>query len=132
MFKGSYEEIKKLSQLNEQPIKGLYTADDNRQSYYLSNDDNYYIYNHDELYDTKTNLYFLSTDFRTEYVNNIDFKLKELSNNSWCNQLGDLVVFSHEWALGIENRKKIEKVCKYACNKGYNFEFFEDVINIVE
>lgn len=53
MFKGSYEEIKKLSQLNEQPIKGLYTADDNRQSYYLSNDDNYYIYNHDELYDTK-------------------------------------------------------------------------------
>lgn len=33
MFKGSYEEIKKLSQLNEQPIKGLYTADDNRQSY---------------------------------------------------------------------------------------------------
>lgn len=56
MFKGSYEEIKKLSQLNEQPIKGLYTADDNRQSYYLSNDDNYYIYNHDELYDTKTNL----------------------------------------------------------------------------
>lgn len=118
MFKGSYEEIKKLSQLNEQPIKGLYTADDNRQSYYLSNDDNYYIYNHDELYDTKTNLYFLSTDFRTEYVNNIDFKLKELSNNSWCNQLGDLVVFSHEWALGIENRKKIEKVCKYACNKG--------------
>lgn len=32
MFKGSYEEIKKLSQLNEQPIKGLYTADDNRQS----------------------------------------------------------------------------------------------------
>ena len=21
---------------------------------------------------------------------------------------------------------------KYACNKGYNFEFFEDVINIVE
>lgn len=132
MFKGSYEEIKKLSQLNEQPIKGLYTADDNRQSYYLSNDDNYYIYNHDELYDTKTNLYFLSTDFRTEYVNNIDFKLKELSNNSWCNQLGDLVVFSHEWALGIENRKKIEKVCKYACNKGYNFEFFEDVLNIVE
>lgn len=125
MFKGSYEEIKKLSQLNEQPIKGLYTADDNRQSYYLSNDDNYYIYNHDELYDTKTNLYFLSTDFRTEYVNNIDFKLKELSNNSWCNQLGDLVVFSHEWALGIENRKKIEKVCKYACNKGYNFEFLK-------
>ena len=132
MFQGSYEEIKKLSQLNEQPVKGLYTADDNRQSYYLSYDNNYYIYNHDELYDNETNLYFFSTDFRTEYVNNIDLKLKELSNNSWRNQLGDLVVFSHEWALGMENRKKLEKVCRYAYNKGYNFEFFEDIIDIVE
>ena len=116
---------KKLSQLNEQPIKGLYTADDNRQSYYLSNDDNYYIYNHDELYDTKTNLYFLSTDFRTEYVNNIDFKLKELSNNSWCNQLGDLVVFSHEWALGIENRKRLKKYVNMLVTKAIILNFLK-------
>ena len=128
MFQGSYEEIKKLSQLDEQPIKGLFTADDNRQSYYLSYNNNSYIYNHDELYDNETNLYFFSTDFRTEYVNNISLKLKELSQDSWYNQLGDLVVFSHEWALNVENRKKIEKVYKYANNKGYNFEFFEDII----
>ena len=44
MFQGSYEEIKKLSQLDEQPIKGLFTADDNRQSYYLSYNNNSYIY----------------------------------------------------------------------------------------
>ena len=32
-------------------------------------------------------------------VDNIYSKLKELSKDCWNNQTGDLVVFSHEWAL---------------------------------
>ena len=71
-------------------------------------------------------IYFFSTDFRTEYVNNINKKLKELDKKCWNNQRDDLVVFSHEWALNIENKEKIEKVCKYAFNKNYRFVFFED------
>lgn len=128
MFKGSYDKIKELSALEDEPIKGLLTADDNRRSYYLSSDDNAYIYCHDELYDSETSLYFLSTDFRTEYVDNMDSKLKELSDDSWNNQTGDLVVFSHEWALSVGNKEKIEKVCKYAKSKKYRFVFFENVL----
>ena len=129
MFQGSYDEIKELSELQDQPVRGLLTADDNRYSYYLSDDENTYIYNHDEYYDYLTDLYFFSTDFRIEYVDNINSKLKELKSDCWNNQTGDLVVFSHEWALNSENKEKIERVCKYAKNEGYRFEFFEDIID---
>lgn len=129
MLQGSYNEIKELTELEDQPVKGFLTADDNRQSYYLSEDENTYIYNHDEYYDNLTDLYFFSTDFRTEYVTDINAKLKELKSNCWYNQTGDLVVFSHEWALSLENKEKIEQVCNYAKNEGYRFEFFEDIIS---
>lgn len=128
LFQGSYDGLVTLTTLDNQPIKGLLTADDNRQSYYLTDEDNLYIYNHDEFYDPKTKLYFFSTDFRIEYVDSIDSKLKELKKDCWNNQTGDLVIFSHEWALSIENKEKIEKVCKYAKENGYKFEFFEDMI----
>lgn len=93
MFQGSYDEIRRLSELKDEPIKGLLTADDNRKSYYLSDENSKYIYSHDEWYDSKIDLYFFSTDFRTEYVDNINLKPKELSSDSWNNQTGDLVVF---------------------------------------
>lgn len=128
MFQGSYDEVKRLTELPDEPIVGLLTADDNRQSYYLDAEDNRYIYCHDELYDSNMRLYLFSTDFRTEYVDNIELKLKELDNDSWNYQTGDLVVFSHEWALSMENKEKLEVVCKYAKNKGYKFKFFEDCI----
>lgn len=128
MFQGSYNEIQELSELKDEPIKGLLTADDKRQSYYLSDENNEYIYSHDELYDSEIGIYFLSTDFRTEYVDNMDLKLKELSDDSWNNQTGDLVVFTHEWALNVENKEKIEKVCKYAKSNNYRFVFFEDIL----
>lgn len=43
MFQGSYKEIKQLSQLVDEPVKGLLTADDKRQSYYLNKDNSKYI-----------------------------------------------------------------------------------------
>lgn len=126
MFQGSYKEIKKLAELDSEPIVGLLTADDNRQSYYLSEEVNDYIYSHDTYFDRDLDITLYSTDFRTEYVDNINKKLKELSEPSWNNQTGDLVVFSHEWALSMENKAKLEKVCKYAKDNGYRFVFFED------
>ena len=128
MFQGSYKEIKQLSQLVDEPVKGLLTADDKRQSYYLNKDNSKYIYCHDEYYDSDANIHFFSTDFRTENVQNINSKLRELSTDSWNNQTGDLVIFSHEWALSMENKDKIEKVCKYADKNNYRFVFFEDMI----
>ncbi len=58
MFQGSKNNIKELVQYSNQPIKGLLTADDNRQSYYLSKNNNSFIYCHDELYDSSMNLFF--------------------------------------------------------------------------
>lgn len=127
MFQGTYEGIEHLVALEDESVVGLLTADDNRQSYYLSACDNQWIYCHDEFYDNQMGIKLYSTDFRIEYVDNIDLKLKELNQECWNNQTGDLVVFSHEWALNLENKRKIEKLCRYAFEKGYNFVFFEDL-----
>lgn len=128
MFKGSYEGIKELTLLSDEPVVGLLTADDCRNSYYLNKEDNAYIYVHDKLYDDDLGIWLVSTDFRTEYVDSVDYKIKELKTNSWNNQTGDLVVFTHEWVLSVENKEKVEKICKYAMENGYKFNFFEDVL----
>lgn len=125
-FQGSKEGVSELLSLNEEPVVGLLTADDSRQSYYLDDDENKYIYCHDRM--KKDDCYFISTDMRMEYVDNVDKKIKELSSDSWNNQTGDLVVFTHEWALNLETKEKVEKMCQYAVDNGYKFVFFEDVL----
>lgn len=126
MFQGSYEEIRKLSKLKDQPIIGLLTSDDYRQNYYLDDKENSYICSHDEYFDKRNRLFFIRTDFRTENVENIDEEIDELSEN---NQLGDLVVFSHEWMQSDENKEKIEIVCKYAAENNYEMSFLEDILH---
>lgn len=128
MYQGSYDEIEELMLLSNEPIVGLLTSDDSRISYYLDEDKNSYIYSHDELFDSETGIWFVSTDFRTEYVDSMESKMKELNSDSWNNQTGDLVVFTHEWALNIDNKEKVESICKYALENDYQFCFFEDVL----
>lgn len=127
MFQGSYEGIQELVALEKEPVIGLLTADDNRSNYYLSPNENTWIYCHDELVEKRLKIKLYSTDFRIEYVTNMDSKIKELRDVCWNNQLGDLVVFTHEWALSYENRIKIEKICVYAVENNYDFVFFEDI-----
>lgn len=126
MFQGSYEEIRKISRLKNQPVIGLLTSDDCRQNYYLDDNENSYIYSHDEYFDKRNRLLFIRTDFRTENVENIDEEINELSDT---NQLGDLVVFSHEWMQSDENKEKIEMICKYAAENDYEMSFFEDILH---
>lgn len=126
MFQGSYEEIKKLTELDEEPIVGLLSADDNRQSYYLSDEKNKFLYSHDSLYEDDLNLWFVSTDLRTEYVGSVKSKIKEFDTSAWNNQKDYLVIFTHEWALSVENKNKVEKFCEYASEKGYKSIFLED------
>lgn len=125
-FQGSYDAVSTLVSLDEEPVVGLLTADDSRNSYYLNKEENEYIYCHDKLY--KDGCYFISTDLRMEYVGDVKGKIKELSTETWNNQIGDLVVFSHEWTLNLEVKEKIEKMCKYAVDNKYRFVFFEDVL----
>lgn len=125
-FEGKKEEIADLVKADQQPIIGLLTADDNRLSYYLDERRNSFIYCHDELEDEELGLKFASTDMRIEYISSIEDKIEELQTDSWNNQLGDLVIFSHEWAINTKTKYKIEKLCDYARNNGYNMLFFED------
>ena len=129
MYQGSLDGIKQLAELLDEPIVGLLTSDDSRSSYYLSPEQNSYIYCHDELFDIETGLWFVSTDLRTEYIDSVESKIKEMDSDSWNNQLGDFVIFTHEWALNIDNMNKIEKLCQYAMDSNYQFCFLEDVLN---
>lgn len=125
-FEGTKDGIANLTNIQTQPLIGLLTADDNRVSYYLDENRNSFIYCHDELFDKDLGLRFVSTDLRVEYIFNVEEKIKELKTNKWNNQLGDLVIFSHEWAVNETCKNKIEKLCEYANKKGYNNSFFED------
>ena len=127
-FQGTAEEVEQLTSSGNQPITGLLTADDARQSYFLDDKDNNYIYDHDEL--EQDELTFFSTDLRVEFVDNVDEKIKEFSNTSWNNQLQDMIVFTHEWELDSENKQKTEELIKWAADDGYSFDFPEDIIAI--
>lgn len=129
MFQCTYEEVQKLTTLKKEPVTGLFTADDNRQSYYLSDDENSYIYSHEYFYDEDLNIWFASTDMRIEYIDNIKTKIDELSTPAWNNQRNCLIIFTHEWALDMENKKKIETLFEYAIKNDYTPVFLEDVMD---
>lgn len=57
-----------LIENQEFPLTGLFCADDSRPSYYLNEDQNEYIYCHDEYIDHKNGLRLISTDIRIEYI----------------------------------------------------------------
>lgn len=125
-YQGTQNEVVELMADEIEPVTALLSADDKRQSYYLDEDSSSYIYCHDEYTDTVTGMRFISTDIRMELVESIDKKINEFSSESWNNQLDYLVVFTHEWALDSEIKKKIKEICKYAYGNGYQFVFFED------
>lgn len=127
-FSGSYDDIKQIVNSDIEPVVGLLTADDNRTSYYLSAEESDYLYSHDYIYDTVMECLLVSTDLRVEYIDDIDKKIDEFSRASWNNQLGLLVVFSHEWALDLIVKNDIEAICRYAKDNGYCFEFFEEIM----
>ncbi len=127
-YQGNINNIISIKQSSIQPIVGLLTADDVRQSYYLDGQANKYIYCHDKYFDERLNIQFISTDIRVEYVENVSKKLKEFETDAWNNQLGFLEVFTHEWTLNIDIKEKVEKFCKWAYLNDYSFEFPEDNI----
>ena len=120
--------MKQLISLDSDPVVGFLTADDRRNSYYLDENANKYIYAHDRYRDTSLGCCFFSTDLRAEQINDVEEKIDEFQKTSWNNQLGDLVVFSHENALNDKVKFNIEVLCQYAKNNSYSSFFFEDII----
>lgn len=52
------------------------------------------------------------------------FQTQRIEKDCWNNQTGDLVIFLMNRLLALKI-KKIEKVCKYAKENGYKFEFLK-------
>ena len=127
-YQGNYDNIKSVVLYAEQPIIGLYTADDDRKQYYFSGDVNKFIYSHDTYNDEEMGLMLISTDLRVENVDDVIKKTKEFNTASWNNQLGMLEIFTHEWALSMEVKDKVDIFCNWAVDNGYTFEFPEDRI----
>ena len=125
-FKGNYNDVMDLKNNSIQPIVGLLTADDLRNSYYLNEEDNKYIYCHDRM--KLDGLYFISTDLRIELIDDINEKIEEFNYATWNNQQEIMEIFSHEWCLNKTNKNKINKLLKELKNKNYRSEFFEDLI----
>lgn len=117
LFAGNKNMLKKLKEKNM--LIGLLGADDDRQSYYLENNKNLELKKNGELYDQETNLYFIATDIRVEKINNI-LLIKELVDQNDDKQL---IIFTHEWALGTINKAKLEFLCYYSLVKNYKFEY---------
>jgi len=127
-YQGNYDNISSIVREDYQAIIGLLTADDDRTQYYLTEDVNDYIYSHDYYYDTKLDIALFSTDIRVEYVDDIRLKIQEFGGDAWNNQLGFLEIFTHEWILNVDVKKKVEEFCRWAVDRGYVFEFPEDTI----
>ena len=127
-FKGKQSAISEISNSNEdQPVVGLLTADDKRDSYYLDNTNNEYIYCHD--YMNLGDVTYISTDLRVEFIDNVNKKLEEISNcSAWNNQRNIMEVFTHEWELNYANKEKIEDICNWMNKQGYINGFMEDKI----
>ena len=107
----------------------MLAPDDGRNCYYLDSDKSKYVYSHDYYYDDESNIIFVSTDLRVEYVNSTDRKIREFDSDCWNNQLDILEVFTHEWLLNVDNQKKSEEFFSWAANNAYSFGFIEEYFN---
>lgn len=124
-FKCSQEDVIKLNKVSEEPVIGFLTADDIRISYGLSDEKNRYIFSHDEL--REKGIMYYSTDLRVEYIGSVLEKILEFHSDAWNNQMHNMIVFSHEWTINAEIKRKIEKLCKWAVENEYTFKFLEDI-----
>lgn len=105
-------------------IKGLLSADDDRQSYYLSEEVNDFGKSNDRYYDEGNNIVFFATDLRLELIEDIEKSLKDIDTDEWIGRRDELIIFTHENYL--EQRKikrKLDKICKYSLENGYVFDF---------
>jgi len=136
-FAGNAEVITALAEC-ENGIEGLYTADDERQSYFLEESDNLYIYTHDYLKEDELDIVYISTDKRLENSLNVYKDLEVIAENDNQNKI--IEIFTHEWKcndrLNFELTKhKIEACCKFAKKYGYKWNFvrnseIEEVLSV--
>ena len=103
-FSGNLEVCKTLRSLG---IKGLLTADDTRESYYLSHDQTIKIDEMGVIWDAAEDLYFLKSLTRLEDCNDIKFEIEKAIKNNWTR----IEIFTHEWQLDRDDVREKLRFC---------------------
>lgn len=141
-FSGNREAIAGLTLESNGLIKGFWTADDSRKSYYLSDEvcnllrDGWRIY-----YDTELDIIFKASDLRLDWFGKkfcteksynkpkmrTPYKeLKKMYGDKRHDYNAPIVIFTHEWQIyrnsRLTHRKKwIKDVCRFARDFDYVF-----------
>ena len=114
-YKGNIDSIKAMKE-SKYGITGVYTADDERNSYYLDLDIIKQIIEND--YIEKDKLLWFHTDYRLEKIDKFENILNDIYNNDI------LTIFTHEWLLDDDLIiLKLKTFCDFATTNGYNFSF---------
>lgn len=119
-FSGNLENILKIKKLG---IKGLLTADDDRDNYYLKKNENIFLNKHNIYKDIKNEIFFIKTNLRIEKIENINETLKTIDINN------NIIMFTHEQYLNDKNiRDKIIDIYEYSkeTHKSDFINFVED------
>ena len=105
-FSGNLENILKIKKFG---IKGLFTADDDRDNYYLKKNENIFLNKHNIYKDIKNEIFFIKTNLRIEKIENINETLKTIDRDN------SLIMFTHEQYLNDKNiRDKIIDIYEYS------------------
>ena len=105
-FSGNLENMIKIKKFG---IKGLFTADDDRDNYYLKKNENIFLNKHNIYKDIKNEIFFIKTNFRIEKIENINETLKKIDINN------NIIMFTHEQYLNNKNiRDKIIDIYEYS------------------
>ena len=126
------------------PPKGFLTADDNRVSYSLTNNQIEEINTKD--YIIKDSLHYFKTDFRLDWFSN-NFSSKNLykkpTHLTVYNELlfrfakedniNNFVVFTHEWQIYNgktinKNKTWVEDCCKFASEYNIKFDYIQNLV----
>lgn len=124
MFAGSEGALKGMRDANCGAI-GFLSADDARNSYYLNNKANRYLYANDHVTDCKNGLIFVATDLRIDWFDGVganytykkptksnvyDELVERYTNVEFANSTRSYIVFGHEWK--IYDGTNISDMCK--------------------
>lgn len=115
-FSGSREAVAAMQKCC---LKGLLCADDNRSNYYLSAQQNWWLNFRGSYYDRALPMKFIKTDLRIE-------KIEESFLRNFGSNKGHIEVFTHEWALDDENKRKIEMLCMRLRGLEYKWSFNDE------
>lgn len=125
-YAGTSENISVMASANN-GIIGLLSADDDRLSYYLDEEQNSLLRTNDIYIDKNTGMLFTPTDLRMENITNIQRELSKFKTQPFERRIYPFIVFTHEWILSRRNVKHtLEECILYFFNREYDFAFPED------